>query len=409
MTRITGCRSSGDATLETILDFGESPLADQLLDTSELSGEDPKFPLELVFAPSSTLVQITEDVPPEILYRGDYPYYTSVSPGLVDHFTKGAHQIMERKELDASSLVVEAASNDGYQLRVFKERGIGVLGVDPASGPAKAAEDAGVDTICDFFSADVAGSIASRGKRADVVTGNNVLNLVQDLADFTRAVDEVLAPDGLVVLEVPYLVDTIDKCAFDNVFHQNTTYWTATSLSRHFARHGLHLNDAVRIPTFGGSLRVYLGRSPDPSPAVQALLAEEHERGVDTFAFYAAFADRVAAIKAELTEMIRDIRARGDRIVAYGAAGGMATTLLSYLDLDDSTLDYAVDINPHKHGRYTSGSRLLIHPAERLAEDRPDYALLLAWNFADEIMRQQSAYTDAGGRFIVPVPQPRIA
>ncbi|MEM6674129.1 MAG: class I SAM-dependent methyltransferase [Planctomycetota bacterium] len=408
MSRITGCRASGDPHLQTILDFGRSPLADQLLDESELGQEDPIYPLELVFCERSALAQITENVPPDILYRGDYPYFTSVSEGLVRHFTAGAEQILAKRDLGPGSLVIEAASNDGYQLKVFRDRGIGVLGIDPATGPAKAAEDAGIETLCEFFSAEVAQRVADEGRHADVITGNNVLNLVQDLADFARAIDLLLKPDGLVCLEVPYFVDTIDKCAFDNVFHQNTTYWTATSLSRFFEAHGLHLNDVERISTFGGSLRVYFERTSAPSQAVKDLLEEERSRGVDTFDFYSAFAARVESIRSELVSMIEGLKADGKRIVAYGAAGGMATTLLSYLDLDRTKLDYAVDINPKKHGRYTSGSRLRIDPAERLVEDRPDYALLLAWNFADEIVEQQSEYLRAGGHFIVPVPEPRI-
>ena len=208
--------------------------------------------------------------------------------------------------------------------------------------------------------------------------------------------------------EVPDFVATIDQTAFDNVFHQNTTYWTATSLDRFWRRHGLYLNHVEPAPTFGGSLRVYFERVEDPSDAVKERLAEEARRGVPTPEFYAAFADRVEAIKADLRTQIAALQDTGKRLVAYGAAGGMATTLLSYLGLGEDDLDYAVDINPHKHGRFTSGSRLEIRPAEILAEDVPDVALLLAWNFADEVMKQQGAYREKGGQFLVPIPQPRL-
>ena len=408
MTAINGCRACGHSELVTVLEFGDSPLADRLLHEHELAEEDLFFPLRLVVCPSCALVQITEDVPPEILYCGDYPYYTSVSPGLVRHFTDAAHAMLARTPLEPGARVIEAASNDGYQLKVFQEAGLQVLGVDPASGPARVANEAGIDTRCEFFSAAVAEGIVAEGAQADLLTGNNVLNLIQDLEDFARAVDLLLKPTGTVCFEVPYFVATIDQTAFDNVFHQNTTYWTATSLDRFWRRHGLFLNHVEESPTFGGSLRVYFEREERPSEAVRDILAEEERRGVPTPAFYAAFADRVEAIKTELRGQIVALQAEGKRMVAYGAAGGMATTLLSYLGLDGDDIEYAVDINPHKHGRYTSGSRLEIRPAETLAQDVPDIALLLAWNFAEEIMSQQEAYREKGGRFLVPIPEPRL-
>ncbi len=408
MSAIQGCRSCGHSDLATVLNFGQSPLADRLLRPEELGEEDLFFPLRLVVCPQCALVQITENVPPQILYCGDYPYYTSVSPGLVRHFTQAAHAMLARTPLPAGARVIEAASNDGYQLKVFRDAGFEVLGVDPASGPAQAANDAGIETCCDFFSAEVARRLAGEGKRARLLTGNNVLNLIQDLDDFAQAVDLLLEEEGTLCFEVPDFVATVDQAAFDNVFHQNTTYWTATSLDRFWRARGLYLNHIEPAPTFGGSLRVYFERREDPSTAVRARLAEEQERGVPSPEFYAAFAERVERIKAGLCAMIADLRRQGQRIVAYGAAGGMATTLLSYLDLQDNPIEYAVDINPHKHGRFTSGSRLEIRPAEALIEDRPDVALLLAWNFADEILEQQAAFREGGGRFLVPIPEPRL-
>ena len=407
-TTITACRSCGGTRLREILDLGNSPLAEVLLDGADLAREDLRYPLKLVFCPACALVQITENVPPEILYGGNYPYYTSVNQTMVEHFTKSAEAIMACHPLDASSLVIEAASNDGCMLKAFHARGIGVLGIDPAKGPVDAANAQGITSLCRFFDTNLAQELVAEGKRADVILGNNVLNLVQDLGDFLHATDMLLKQDGLVVLEVPYLVDLIDMAAFDNVFHQNTGYYSATSVGRLFRRYGLYLNDIERIPTFGGSLRLSFSREEGASERVQAMLQVEKDRGVDSFEFYADFAATVASIKSELSGILKRLRAEGKRVVAYGAAGGMATTLLNYLGLDGTTIEYAVDISPHKHGRYTAGSRLLIHPPEKLLADRPDCVLLLAWNFKDAVLAAQAAYREQGGRFLIPIPKPEI-
>lgn len=402
------CRASGSPEHRTILDFGAMPVADRLLRADELDGEDPLYPLHLVFCPESALVQITHDVPPDILWGGDYPYYTSVNPALVKHFTEAAREVLARKPLGPDSLVLEIASNDGYQLRVFREAGARVLGVDPAHGPSEVARQEGIDTRERLFDKACAQDLADEGVAADVIVANNLINLIPDPVEFAECVDQLLKSDGLVMLEVPYFVDTVDKVAFDNVFHQNTTYWTVTSLQRLFQRVGLAMVDVKRIPTFGGSLRVLFARAGEPSQAVQELLRTERERQVDQFAFYEAFAAKAQAIRSALRERILDAHAAGKRIVAYGAAGGMATTLLSFLQLPEGALEYAVDLSPHKHGRWTSGYRLLIHPPEKLDEDVPDYALLLAWNFEPEVLAQRHLYRERGGQFLVPIPSVRV-
>ncbi len=401
------CRASGSLENRTILDFGAMPVADRLLNEDELASEDPLYPLHLVFCPESALVQITHDVPPDILWGGDYPYYTSVNPTLVQHFTEAAHEAMAHKPLHGDSLVLEIASNDGYQLRVFREAGARVLGVDPAHGPSQVARDLGIDTRERLFDRACAEDLANEGVQADVIVANNLINLIPDPVEFVECVDRLLKPDGLVMLEVPNFVDTVDKVAFDNVFHQNTTYWTASSLHRLFQRVGLTMVDIRRIPTFGGSLRVLFERQGKPSQAVEDMLRTEQERQVDQFAFYEAFAAKAQAIRSELRQRILDAHGEGKRIAAYGAAGGMATTLLSFLQLPPGVMDYAVDLSPHKHGRWTSGYRLLIHPPEKLDEDVPEYALLLAWNFEPQVLEQRHVYREKGGKFLVPIPNVR--
>jgi hypothetical protein len=402
------CRLCSGA-LSPFLDLGVSPLCENFLLAEQLDAGEVFYPLEVRVCQTCWLAQLGEYVSPQQIF-GEYAYFSSYSEAWLAHARDYVGMAVVRFGLGPKSLCIEIASNDGYLLRNFVERGIPCLGIEPAANVAAAATAAGVPTKVAFFDVALAGRMAAEGQRADLVIGNNVLAQVPDLGDFVAGLSILLKPEGVLTLEFPHLLRLIELNQFDTIYHEHFSYFSLGAIERIFAANGLRVFDVEELWTHGGSLRVFACNAASARPEearVLRLRAVEQAAGLQDLATYASVGRRVVKTKHDLLDLLIGLKRQGARIVGYGAPG-KSSTLLNYCGIRTDFLDFTVDRNPYKHGRFLPGSRIPILPPERLDAARPDYVMILPWNLKMEIMAQMAHVRDWGGRFIVPIPDPMI-
>jgi hypothetical protein len=400
------CRFCGTPLAHTFVDLGMSPLCESFLGPEQIDEMEPYFPLHVFVCDRCFLVQLKQYVTPEHIFK-EYAYFSSYSTSWVEHAKKYCTAMRDRLGLGSHSLAVELASNDGYLLQHFLPLGVPALGIEPAANVAKVAIEKGIPTRVDFFGVRLAEELVAEGKRADLIAGNNVLAQVPDLNDFVAGMARLLKPDGTITLEFPHLLQLISGNQFDTIYHEHFSYFSLTTIERIGTKHGLQLVDVEELPTHGGSLRVYLahaGSGRDPSLSVSELLAREEALGFRDLAAYASFADRVSRTKRKLLSFLIAAKEERKTICGYGAPG-KGNTLLNYCGIGPDFLDFTVDRNPYKHGRFTPGMHVPIRPVEAIDAAKPDYILVLPWNLTDEIVRQMAHVGEWGGKFVVPIPE----
>ncbi|MCB2013675.1 MAG: class I SAM-dependent methyltransferase [Sphingobium sp.] len=401
------CRFCDAPVTQPFVDLGSTPLANAYLTQAQLSEPEPRYPLRAFVCGECWLVQADSFVPPEDIFS-HYAYFSSFSDSWVEHARRFTVMARERFGLDASSQVIEVASNDGYLLKHFVAAGVPVLGIEPAANVAEAARQVGVPTEARFFGRGTAQDLVGRGLSADLVIGNNVLAHVPDINDFVGGLAFVLKPDGVVSLEFPHLLRLIEGVQFDTVYHEHFYYLSLLAVETIFAAHGLRIFDVEELPTHGGSLRIMACRSTssahETGAGVAKVRADERAAGFDRIETYAAFQSRVVPVKTGLLAFLEQAAREGKSVAAYGAAA-KGNTLLNFSGVNTDQIDYVVDRNPVKQGHYLPGSHLPVLPPERIMETRPDYLLILPWNIRDEVMASMAGIRQWGGRFVVAVPE----
>jgi SAM-dependent methyltransferase len=403
------CRLCGSPLRHTFVDLGMSPLCESIRTADQLDEMEAYFPLHVLVCEHCFLVQLKQYVSPEHIFR-EYAYFSSYSTSWVAHARAYCEMITRRLSLTRDSLVVELASNDGYLLQHFLSLGVPVMGIEPAANVAKVAVEKGIDTRIEFFGAALAERMVAEGLCADLIVANNVLAQIPDLNDFTAGMVRLLKPDGVITLEFPHLQRLIEETQFDTIYHEHFSYFSLVTIRQLAVRHGLKLIDVEELTTHGGSLRVYLAHADAwrrPTRRVSELLDRERALGYCDLATYASFTKRVQRIKRNLLSYLIGTKDEGKVICGYGAPG-KGNTLLNYCGIGPDFLEFTVDRNPYKHGRFTPGMHIPIYSPEKIDQTRPDYILILPWNLKQEIVQQMRHVSEWGCKFIVPIPDVAI-
>ncbi len=404
------CRFCGAPLRETFVDLGLSPLCENFIDATRLSAPESFYPLHTFLCEKCFLVQLPEHVGSAEIFE-EYAYFSSYSDSWLAHAQKYVEAITERLGLGPKSSVMEIASNDGYLLQYFKAKGIPVLGIEPAKNVAAVAIEKGIPSLTSFFGCRLAQELASGGQQADLLLGNNVLAHVPDINDFVSGMKALLGPGGVITMEFPHLIRLIEENQFDTIYHEHFSYLSFTTVGQIFAAHGLVLFDVEELKSHGGSLRIYARHADDESKPVLeravALKQREADWGITDVAAYRRFAEKVEGTKRKILQFLVEAKSAGKSVVGYGAPG-KGNTLLNYCGIRTDFLDYTVDRNPYKHGKYTPGTRLPIFPPEKIRETKPDFLFILPWNLKNEIITQNSYIREWGGQFVVPIPEIQI-
>ena len=403
-----GCRFCGTHLHHLVVDLGKSPLCESFLTADQLNQMEPFYPLQAFVCDKCFLVQVLEHVDGVSIFGGEYAYFSSFSDSWLKHCSDYTEQIVERLGLDEKSLVVEIASNDGYMLQYFMEKGIKVYGVEPADNVAEVAVQKGVPTLVEFFGEATAKGLVADNIRADLLIGNNVLAHVPDINDFVCGLNIVLAPEGVLTMEFPHLLNMLELNQFDTIYQEHYCYLSLHAVSQIFVHHGLTIFDVEEIPTHGGSLRVYARHTEDVSKPVLPAVTELHDReisaGLTGLETYSAYGEKVAETKRQLLEFLIQARREGKRVAGYGAPG-KGNTLLNYCGIREDFIEFVVDRNPYKHGKFLPGTHIPVFAPEKIDQEKPDYVLILPWNLREEITKQLAHVRDWGAKFVVPIPR----